>query len=189
MKYLLYVTKALPSLVDYKDQSKPRFKVYDRKLNCDTLNGHIVAEFEGECEEMFTDENGMSYYTDTIKEDYKVSKLACLDDSDIYDYLGNNIGYAIHIKNLHMFDKPLELNETFVKQKCEKCLYKNCKYYENEVCKLCQLTKAPRNMMWVWYKGEKYCLISFKPESAFDVLNGIKTIEVRRKILKGKITR
>ena len=48
-----------------------------------------------------------------------------------------------------------------------------------------KIEKAPQNMMWVWYKGELYVLISIRPEWLCKIMNGEKTIEVRKKILKG----
>ena len=38
--------------------------------------------------------------------------------------------------------------------------------------------------MWVWYKGERYALISIQSKWLCKILNGEKTIEVRRKVLK-----
>lgn len=76
------------------------------------LNGKVVARFWcDKVEELFTDENGMSYYTDAITKDYELSKLACIDDSEIEEYLNGKIGYAIHITNLEIFNKPKELYE------------------------------------------------------------------------------
>lgn len=62
-------------------------------------------------EELYTDEDAWSYYTDTITEDYKVSKLACIGDCAIEKYLNGNIGYAIHISKIEVFDRPKELTE------------------------------------------------------------------------------
>jgi predicted transcriptional regulator len=47
------------------------------------------------------------------------------------------------------------------------------------------LKKAPQNMCYVYDKdGNKYVLISVHPEWLAMILNGLKTIEVRRKVLK-----
>ena len=46
---------------------------------------------------------------------------------------------------------------------------------------------APQNMMysWLWNnKWDRYVLISIRPEWLCKILNGEKTIEVRKKILK-----
>lgn len=76
------------------------------------LNGRVVCKFEcKKVEELYTDENGMSYYTDTITENYKVSELARVGDSDIEEYLNGDIGYFIHISNLTIFDKAKEIGK------------------------------------------------------------------------------
>lgn len=62
-------------------------------------------------EELYTDEDAWSYYTDTITEDYKVSKLACIGDCAIEKYLNGNIGYAIHITNVEIFPKSKDLTD------------------------------------------------------------------------------
>lgn len=113
----IYCTKGKPSIYYVDDEVGCVEKIngefaFRTRTNPPALNGKVVARFYcDKVEELYTDENGMSYYTDTIKEDYMVSKLACLDDSDIENYLGGKIGYAIHISQLEIFDKPKELSE------------------------------------------------------------------------------
>lgn len=175
-KVLFYCTQAKPYLFTKwtKDLAFWQEKDIDKQ---DTLNGKIVCECEVECEEMWQGEDGGTFFTDTIKEPYKVSKLACISDDDIESYFSGNNGYALHISNLKVFDEQLELSDVYYKRY-------NLKVGGNgfEV-----ITKAPQNMMWVWYKGEKYCLISIRPEWLCKILNGEKTIEVRKKILKGML--
>ena len=46
-------------------------------------------------------------------------------------------------------------------------------------------TKAPQNMCNVYDRfGNRYILISIQPQHLAKILNGKKTIEVRKKILK-----
>lgn len=128
------------------------------------LNGKVVARFYCDnVEELFTDEDGFSYYTDTIQEDYKVSKLACLDDADIDNYLIGGSGYAVHISNLEIFDKPKELNEFYSSFRCKRhnrMFANNSVEYDEKMNGLRQptrngyewaypLTKAPRNFCYV----------------------------------------
>lgn len=94
-------------------------------------------------------------------------------------------GYAIHIKNLHVFDKPKELNSCFTKKS-----YKDInKLFTDEVMIDSEwyrpVEKAPQNMMRVKrVLQEDGILISIKPEWLCKILNGEKTIEVRKKVLK-----
>lgn len=84
----------------------------------------------------------------------------CLLAWQLYDYLEGGFGYNLHLSNLEVFDVPKELSDFGVK-------------------------KAPQNMMKVFDdKGNEYVLISIRPEHLANILNGKKTIEVRKRILK-----
>lgn len=188
MKLLLYCTKSKPYLLDLRnDFQNIKFDTFDTKESLKTgwnvLNGKIVAECDYEVEDI--------YYSN-ITEEYSILSLPlisgteemyqkmCLDYLELSEYLENedesaDCGYAIHIKNLHIFDKPKELKD----------------YYHNAS----KLEKAPQNMMMVQeitesdkYQGsylvKDYVLISIRPEWLCKILNGEKTIEVRKKVLK-----
>lgn len=62
---------------------------------------------------------------------------------------------------------------------------------DNRLLKLAPLSKAPQNMQWCYIyengKWEKRLLISIRAEWACLILNKIKDIEVRRKVLKGMV--
>lgn len=84
----------------------------------------------------------------------------CLFAYQLYDYLDGKLGYNIHLSNVEVFDVPKELSDFGVKT-------------------------APQNMMKCFDdKGNEYILISIRPEHLKNILNGKKTIEVRKKILK-----
>ena len=92
--------------------------------------------------------------------------------------------YAIHIKNLHIFDKPKELSDYYSQGQVNWI-------EETELYRLKNgITSAPQNMCYAYKynysknKLEKYILISIKPEWLCKILNGEKTIEVRKKVLK-----
>ena len=128
------------------------------------LNGRIVAECECDLVEVIKYASyDCTYYTNTI-DTFGLPPLllqkSCLDHDALDEYLKEDNGHAIYLKNVKVFDEPKELSDYGLK-------------------------RAPQNMMWVWYKGERYVLISIKPKWLCKILNGEKTIEVRRKILKG----
>lgn len=84
----------------------------------------------------------------------------CLFAYQLYDYLDGKLGYNIHLSNVEVFDVPKELSDFGVKT-------------------------APQNMRKCFDdKGNEYILISVHPEHLVNILNGKKTIEVRKKILK-----
>ena len=213
MKLLLYCCKAKPYL--YKGISTGNIKYY--KMNEKTIftekdkfNGKIVAEcdFEVEtihCETHYEPEVNIGvgilpeftcnqYSTETLGH-FKLLEKSCLKDltlpyeehrNELDDYLQGKDGYAIHIKNLHIFDRPKELKD-----------YDSSSHTP--------IKHAPQNMMEVFsfIKGKKMIqrfnkevecwwsesniLISIRPEWLCKILNGEKTIEIRKKVLKGMI--
>lgn len=205
-KLLLYCTKAKPYLIhesgcydsedmccDYNCFSVvDRQELYNQDISLDeTYNGKIVAECDFEVEEIYLANDNYECWleTKTLNEEQLVEK-SCLKLDELYDYLEPHNGYAIHIKNLHIFDKPKELSECYTKQ-CQYGKCSTCKYGKNEIrCATIDtpITKAPQNMMRVWlYENGKwvmYILISIQPQWMCLILNHIKDVEVRRVVLK-----
>lgn len=68
----------------------------------------------------------------------------CLGFCELKNYLNKKNGYAIHISNLEIFDKPKELSE--FKIPCDfKCPKLGCCYCHKNT----KLTKAPQNFCYV----------------------------------------
>ena len=178
MKLLLYCTKAKPKLYNTdKGFVLTDFKLGEYFNNKVLLNGKIVAECDFEVEDLrIVDDDALGAYwyeTKTLSEN-EVLEKSCLTSDELYEYLGEyNEGYAIHIKNLQIFDKPRELYECLIHPKIEH------RYYGCE-----HLSKAPQNMMYAELDDIKYILISIRPEWLCKILNGEKTIECRKKVLK-----
>lgn len=181
-KALLYCTKAKPYLYKTEDTTYPAYPIgyhTDKYLKVKlsntnelaNLNGKIVAECDYEVEKLQII-YGKGWETKTIKGTENIEKLTCLSRDKLYQYCKGN-GYAIHIKNLHIFDEPKELSE-----------YKIIR--DNGYSRL-TLTKAPQNMMKVkeFKNGivSDYILISIRPKWLCKILNGEKTIEVRKSVL------
>ena len=171
MKLLLYCTKAknkYDRLVSDEHYGKPFYLYGAITENFESLNGKIVAECDFEVEEIFYGVKKNNEYNEII--DWgRVIQKSCLSLSEITEYLNYKNGYAIHIKNLHIFDKPYELGKALI--------YNFDTQYIVE--------KAPQNMMKVYNRaGECHILISIQPQWLCKILNGEKTIEVRKKVLK-----
>ena len=186
MKLLLYCTKAKPYIMKYKDGKYKEIASFYNKQDLatyDLLNGKIVAECDFEVEEIrpekywhSTEDFDYIYNTGTVYYD-DLLKKSCLMDYELDDYLGcEDNGYAIHIKNLHIFDEPRKLYDCLIHPKIEP------KYYGCE-----HLGKAPQNMMYVELDDIRHILISIRPQWLCKILNGEKTIEVRKKVLKEMI--
>ena len=158
MKLLLYCTKSKPNL--NKLYGKNWFYFGEKLIDLDVrLNGKIVAQCDCEKIETICPEFG---YLDAACEGgagYILDK-ACLTRQQLIDYGKGEWLSALHLSNLETFDNPKELSDFGVKT-------------------------APQNMRKCFDdKGNEYILISIRPEHLKNILNGKKTIEVRKKILK-----
>lgn len=167
IKALLYCCKAKPSLMKYENidgyytDTDP---VLDKRA---LLNGTIVAECDFEVEEIYY----LSWMNEKLRE--RILKQSCLTDKQFSDYMGNkDTCYALHISNLHIFDKPRELYDCLIHPKIES------RYYGCE-----HLSKAPQNMMYVELDDIKYILISIKPKELCRILNGEQTILINKQVL------
>lgn len=191
MKLLLYCVKANPQLSKVS-REYCLIKSKDNQNIFEALNGKIVAECDFEIEELayYGDEYDGDIYTNKTKLDIdEVLEKACLDKSKYLDYVDygfNGYGYAIHIKNLHIFDEPKELSD-----------YYTFNGIVNDVNNWKPIEKAPQNMMYAYeliselglsgtnnMQLRKNIVISIRPEWLCKILNGEKTVEVRRKVLK-----
>ena len=211
MKLLLYCTKGKPYLNDYRSmEGCNEFVLMNKPYN--NLNGKIVAECDFEVSKIElhpTHYNyGPAYFTKRQKPFKYFSYLdlllvSCLQDNEMLKYLGNKGGYAIHIKNLYIFDEPKELKDLESKREVHQCIHGNSIIDEELEIPI----KAPQNMMRVKLRKsycdgipvsnddinaneetlEDYILISIQPQWLCKILNGEKTIEVRKKVLRGML--
>jgi len=205
LKLLWYCTKGSLKLYKTIDKDYTTKKAEDNIFGYEELNGKIVAMSDFDCEEIIhTYENGASvhhdYSTKTLDNEQLLRKSRIFGQG-LDDYLGdrnydknnNVVGYAIHIKNLNVFDKPKKISDFY--KRTEKVnpdiICDFCTNYPFDKCKECRdnydyfnLKRAPQNMMYVYdYLGDKYVLISVHPEWLAMILNGLKTIEVRKQVL------
>jgi len=182
-KLLLYCTKAKPYLKSHSEYEynekgaipetrKRVFTIYQNK--CDYYNGKIVAECDFEVEKirltkgLYLDED---YITDTLREK-EILKYSCLSYCELANYLGGKNGYAIHIKNLNIFDNPRFIQD----------------YSKNEN-PYNYIENAPSNMMYAYdvksfNNFEKKILISIKPQEMCRIANKEQTVLVRKRVLK-----
>lgn len=209
MKLLLYCCKQ-PHKLFNTDRGfvLSDFGLGDAYKDKTLLNGKIVAECDYEVEEIKlieapeyagSEDVCMFFETNTLNE-YNLCKKSCLNEEQLNRYLDlykekDVYGYAIHIKNLHIFDEPKELNEYITKQ-CQYAKCSTCKYGKNNInCSTIDtpITKAPQNMMYAYNYSflkselEKYIIISIQPQWLCKILNGEKIIEVRKIVLKGML--
>ena len=180
------------------------------ECNCHKLNGKVVASFEcdkvEEIDDCFTMEHIDNEYPDTYElgdmQEEQLLKECYLTKEEMNAYYKGvkEPLKAIHITNLEIFDKPKELGDGEFEihriVKCKNCVnYNSCKQMnskcangycniENGYCDVYYpLTKAPMNMCYCIYNGELCVIISIQPQWVEKILNGTKTIEVRKQIL------
>lgn len=207
MKLLLYCSKKKPYLyrVDDDDEftlKRNNYDDYNTDLELEIYekyyksnNGKIVAECDFEVEEItkkHVEYFKYCYITESLNE-WELMNKSLLNGVMMNDYLQGNKGYAIHIKNLKVFDKPRKLSEfkkPFPSKECKNCLHDfDCAFskLESESHHCRDLYKAPQNMMYVSDGDEKKVLIPIHPEQLCKELNGECTIIIKRKVLKGML--
>lgn len=157
----IYCTKDKKGyLTEYlnKETNKHLFYSYDLgKPN--GLNGKVVAKFTlNKVEEIELNRNHFvneQYSTDEL--DYKeLLEQSCLTYKELDDYLQCEVGYAWHISNLVIFDRPKELSEfrktntVSLKELQQFGLPYNEKMYKDMMTKgKFLLTKAPQSWCYV----------------------------------------
>ena len=157
----IYCTKDYKKILFENGGYGWRLNTWNKNKNVITTNnGKVVARFW--CDKVETIslpytyfgtnkwvscENERTLQTETIDEQ-ELLKKSCISEEQIYKYLNfkkspKQVGYAIHISKLEIFDEPRELSEfNYWKDKSEY----GC-WYENK------LTKAPQNYCYI--EGEE----------------------------------
>lgn len=205
VKALLYCTKKAPYLVkdDFPLENEPiYFTHYKEPGSCGLpLNGKIVAECEVETDEIdyyfrygpsvnigagfspdFEEESYVRRRFGNYKGDNKLFEESCLSYDQLDEYLKQKDGYALHISNLFIFENPVELSDYNVDNSADYGSF-GWAFEDNE--RITPLQKAPQNMMRVYDRsGNELILISVQSKWLCKILNGDKTIEVRKKVLK-----
>ncbi len=200
IKGLLYCTKAKPYLVSYNNTNKHWYLLRENEIKpfsrLNTYNGTIPCECEIEVEEH--NETTNDWLCMSLREKIifgNMCEKASIDELECYKYANGKPLYAIHIKNLHIFDEPRELSEYVYRT----CLYSNCstcKYYKIANCSAMQFPIKKANIMYAFecigdggyinldeVSKEPYILISIKPQELCRILNGEQTILIKKKVL------
>ena len=116
--------------------------------------GEVIGEFV--CDKVYLIKNQGSMFSVADEEQSVTNEIArqsCLDYYDMVSYLGNKYGYAWHISDLQIYDKPKELSD--FKMGCKGCKERDtyhCKFYcygERPI------TRPPQSYMFVKELGAK----------------------------------
>lgn len=133
-KVYIYVTKGKPYLVREDDDDEFALYYVDEKdINIKEFtkyygnnNGKVVASFiVDDVEEIYVnwDKITETFTFETNKlDESELLQLSCLNKEQLENYL-NDSGYAIHITNLEIFDKPKELSDFGIKKAPQSWMY------------------------------------------------------------------
>ena len=182
MKVYIYVTKGGKGLYRRSPESKmlfgEEFFLCDRKkVSTEPLNGKVVASFElGEVE------NLSDGYAGKHKDAhfYEILNKACLTTDQLEKYcpeFSDKRAYAWHIENLEVLDEPWGFG-SFASVDTSYPGWQSG--WERD-----GITKAPQSWMYAiaYYSddfGEPCVLLSVRSEWACKILNGEKTVEIRK---------
>lgn len=146
----LYCTKAKPNLVLSVNMTSNELKYVLTNINGfhTSVNGKVVARFWlDEYEELKLVNTSYDWSQEMYDEDYNVTKEQldnlCISYEELHNYLQGKTGYALHIKQLEIFDEPKSLGEFYriIDYDLHEGLYKEPIYKT--------LTKAPQSYMYV----------------------------------------
>lgn len=122
----IYVTKNGGNLASYKGSIAYGFENGNEFWEQRRVNGKVVARFWCDKVEEIkfhcltkTNSYGVqrveaTFTTQTLSFT-ELKKLSCLTGDDLMKYLNDADGYAIHVNDLEIFDKPKELSEFSIK--------------------------------------------------------------------------
>lgn len=191
MKLLLCCTKDRPYLYRQNDDcfevlNKIKYEdISDYEKYYGLNNGKVIGECDFEVEKIIyreTDKNSYSFGTETLTPDELLDKsrfttlelCKCIGRNS--NWIKGDYGYAIHLKNLKVYDTPRELSDF-------------AHYIDKEHTSV--ITKAPQNMMYAYEIDgcflKRNILISIHSDSLCQILNGEKTSVVTKKVLKEMI--
>ena len=120
------ITKYVFKPEDYPEYMRPEKTVFCKVPDasspfCSPVNGNskVIGEFV--CDEIisfgFTPYNHGEYMVSfDVNNEHDILKASCLSFNEMYEYIGENVGYGYHISKLVIYDTPKELSEFGLKR-------------------------------------------------------------------------
>ena len=148
-----YVTKAKPELLKI---DKGHYKLSQCNTNAfNKINGTIPFRFWFDEYETYHLYNyGVCLYTDVVEYNIMYDDLEklCLDYREIEKYGKGKDLYAWHIKNLEVFEKPMQLSDFMVELKRDYGYGAPNRAISRDIY---ILKKAPQSWQYVWVEGKQ----------------------------------
>lgn len=124
-------------------------RVFELNPTLARLNGKVVGEFTLKEIEQFELQSDLWKLSDEIyNKNQRIQKQSCVPFEKLVGYLNRKTGYAWHIDDLKIYDKPKELSDFETAIHCFQCknthITKNCfgdyvgDYYKNKFCHICK---------------------------------------------------
>ena len=137
------------------------------------LSGKVIGEFV--CDQI--DEIGYSpeMHGKYISDIDDIHYVSCLNFEQMFDYLADGYGYAWHISDLVIYDKPRELSE-FKRtcdgncQECKYAIWENARWYNEPKIVDCQNITAPQSWRYIEERSDKECSSKQKTMTATKTL-------------------
>lgn len=147
----IYCTKNGDNLV-YNGKSYQLEK--GKKLDYD-LNGKVVARFcFDEYEEItlqpISKNSKVHVYQSQKLSNYDLMLKTCLQEHEMVNYLGAKNGYILHIKNLEIFDKPMELSKFYKNDSKWSKHYKTWERLKDEALEKYILKRPPQSWQYIF---------------------------------------
>lgn len=111
-------------------------------------DGRVIGEFV--CHNITRFDVPFPAYWDQV--DKFTLDAACLKYGEAHDYLGHRTGWAWHISDLLIYDKPKELSDLKRWNRTEEnspCAHMKFLYEPCESCRECNLTRPPQSWCYV----------------------------------------
>lgn len=152
----IYCTKGKPNIQQYL--SLAGVGVIAEPIKPNYINGKVVARFW--CDKVekivpykhFTNDCDYNYHYRTYDVPYeRFLDYTCLFNDELDNYLDANIGYAIHISKLEVFEKPRQL-DYYGHKNCKTCIANNgCSQVKKIVdrCGGLPLERAPQSWCYM----------------------------------------
>lgn len=110
--------------------------------------GKVIGEFV--CHDITRFDVPFPAYWDQV--DKATLDAACLKYGEAHNYLGHRTGWAWHISDLRIYDKPKNLSDFKRWNRTEEnspCAHTKALYEPCETCKECNLTRPPQSWCYV----------------------------------------
>ena len=196
-KMLIFCKKSKPILTRFR--GKYNLGSTDKNINDfwhgeynpnnveEVLNGRIVLECDYDVEEIKWNTTDWvdNFLTTKSMSEEELRKRSCVNGRDLreyfeicYDSISNSIvGYAIHIKNLNVFEKSKGLNSYH----SSKGLTQNLKSTPRDYSYMYDYKKGSDNSKIF---SERYIFLQVTSEEMYRILKGEQTVVVKKRIIK-----